>query len=126
MDEPTVMTVDGDERVILRVRNENVVSIVFDTVSVDIECVNGKLYTSVEQYDHYDTEEEDVDSSTADESVTLGSEDTDIRDLPHFIGDVNEFAGGTFEELNEEHEWQTQCHMNAIEEAEANVYSDSA
>lgn len=102
------MTIDGDERVILRIMNSQTVSVVFDTMCVEIKCIDGKVFTSVEQYDSYDSSDEDEESSTADESVTLGSVDTDMRDIPNVIQGVDAWAGGSFDDINEEHEWQTQ------------------
>ena len=102
------MTIDGNERVILRIMNSQTVSVVLDTMCVEIKCIEGKVFTSVEQYDSYDSSDEDEESSTADESVTLGSVDTDIRDLPHEVPGVDAWANGSFDQINEEHEWQTQ------------------
>lgn len=123
--EPSVIDVAGDDRVILRVMNGNVVTLVFDTMVVEVKCINGKVFTSVEHYDEYDTEQEDVDSSDdEDESITLGSEDTDVRDLPHLVAD--QWAGGTFDQVNEDHEWLLQGGMNAAHMSEESGYESES
>jgi hypothetical protein len=82
------LTIEDDDMAIIRVRNCHYVKLVFDTCTIGIRTEDGVVYQFTERH-------EDVPVANA----------RVVDDPPVVV----EAAGGTFPQINEQHEWEIQA-----------------